>query len=305
MNIVVAGGAGFIRSALIPELLNDGHRVTLLTRDPGRTLLQHSRLHIVQWNPPEDTDWHPCLDGADAVINLAGELLAGKRWSAKQKMQLVQSRIQPAAALVHAIRAARRKPAVLVSASGVGYYGDVPEGDVDESAPAGNGFLADLCRRWEETALRASDDGVRVVLLRMGVVLSRDGGALPRMMAPFKMFVGGYLGSGKQWFPWIHRDDVVKAIGFVLKETSISGPVNLVAPDAVTMKTFCSTLGQEMHSPSWIFIPGFALRILLGEMADMLTTGQRAIPLRLTERNFTFSYPTLSGALHQIFQRPE
>jgi len=303
MNIVVAGGSGFIGTRLIDRLLKEGHSLVVLTRNSNKIAPGLAHVHTEKWNAQSAGAWCRSMDTADVVINLTGELIAGKRWTVRQKNIILRSRLDATGALVDAIRQAQRRPSVLVNISGVGFYGDVPAGDVLEWFPGGHDFLADVCREWEQAALGAQQYGVRVVLPRLGVVLGRDGGALPRMMLPFKMFAGGYLGSGAQWFPWVHLDDVVNVIRFAIRNTAVAGPLNVAAPEAVTMKTFCSTLGKVMHSPSWTFVPAFVLRAALGEMSGMLRTGQKAIPRRLAEYGFTFEHPSLRKALEDILHR--
>lgn len=300
MNIVIAGGTGFIGKALVERLLNDNHNVVVLTRKPKLHATSHPSPVFEQWDARTVTQWHQHFNNADAVINLTGEMIAGRRWTKKQKEKILNSRVNATRAIVTAIEQAEKKPSVFINASGVGYYGNVPEGDVTESFPAGNDFLARVCQQWETAALAAQQYGVRVVTPRFGVVLGSGGGALPRMMMPFRFFAGGYLGSGKQWFPWIHRDDVINAMLFLIQDNSLSGAVNFVAPDAVTMKEFCKTLGKIMHSPSWTFVPSFVLRIALGEMAEMLLTGQKVVPKKLLEAGFEFLYPKLEDALENV-----
>ncbi len=300
MNIVVAGGSGFIGNALIERLLRDGHTVTLLTRNPSRAVERAPGLRIEEWDARTVGPWSERLAEADAVINLTGELIAGKRWSALQKERILKSRTESTAAIVTAMGKAVKKPPLLINASAVGYYGSVPSGDVPESFPAGSGYLADICRMWEEEAFRATASGVRVITVRLGVVLASEGGALERMLFPFRLFVGGPIGNGRQWFPWIHREDVVGAILFLLNTPGMSGPVNLAAPEAVTMGDFCRKLGSVMGRPSWAPVPALVLRAALGEMAGMILTGQRVVPKKLTDAGFTFRYPTVTAALQQI-----
>ncbi|MBI1807899.1 MAG: TIGR01777 family protein [Ignavibacteria bacterium] len=301
MKIVIAGGSGFIGRALVGHLVETHHQVVILTRDPRKVSTRETE--IEQWDGKTLGPWANCIDGAEAVINLAGELIAGKRWTEKQKARILHSRVEATRVIVAAIIAAKKKPEVLINSSGVGYYGNVEFGDVTESYPRGNDFLADVCYRWEHEAVAAEQCGVRVALLRCGVVLEKDGGALRKFLFPFKMFVGGPLGSGKQWFPWVHRDDVLGIIAYALQSTSLAGPVNVAAPHAVTMREFCRILGSVMHRPSWAPVPGFFLRGALGEMAEMLLTGQRVVPKKLEEGGFKFQFPTLDAALTDILAR--
>jgi hypothetical protein len=209
------------------------------------------------------------------------------------------SRIHATRAIVEGIASANVKPEALVNASAVGYYGEVPEDEVTEEYPPGSDFLAEVCRAWEAEALRARTMGVRVVLLRTSIALG-DGGALARMLMPFRFFVGGPLGSGRQWFPWIHRDDVVSAIEFALRERSLEGPVNLAAPEPVRMADFCRRLGRVLHRPSWLPVPAIALKLLLGEMSTMVLTGQKAVPRKLLQTGFRFRYSHLEAAMMDI-----
>jgi uncharacterized protein (TIGR01777 family) len=254
----------------------------------------------VQWDGRNQGEWIRHVDGADAIINLSGQSLAGKRWSNNRKEQLLLSRTQPTTALVEAIGASEARPRVLINASAVGYYGNVPEEPVTEDHPPGADFLGKTCAAWEAAALRAEELGVRVVLLRSGIVLDKKGGALQRMLLPFRLFAGGSLGSGNQWFPWIHNEDEVRAILFALKRSSISGPVNLAAPEPATMREFTKAIGRVLHRPSLFRVPAFALRAALGEMAEIVLTGQKVIPEKLTRGGFEFRFPTLVGALEDL-----
>ncbi|HTP12089.1 MAG TPA: TIGR01777 family oxidoreductase [Bacteroidota bacterium] len=303
MKIIVAGGTGFIGTPLITRLLRDGHAVTVLTRSPKKIVSSHNSLSAVQWDAKTQGGWVGVVDGADAIINLTGELIAGKRWTRRQKDVILASRVESTRALVTAIEHAQKKPSVLINNSAVGFYGDVPDGDVSETAPAGTDFLAQVCLNWEAEALMAKKFGVRVVTPRLGVVLAPRGGALARLVVPFRFFAGGYVGTGRQWFPWIHIDDLIGGFVFLLAHPSVEGPVNFVAPHAVTMKEFARTVGEVMHRPSWTSVPSFVLRIALGEMAEMLLTGQRVIPQKLLEAGYRFEYATANGALTDILKR--
>jgi uncharacterized protein (TIGR01777 family) len=304
MNVLVTGGTGFIGSALVERLAKENHRVLLLSRRPQalRTASQ-GIVQAVLWDGKTIGSWARRLEGVDAVVNLAGESIGGKRWTRRRKVLLVDSRIEPTRAIVAAIGSVEKKPAVLVNASAVGYYGDVENGDVAETHPPGIDFLARLCERWEKEALRAEECGVRVVRMRFGVVLETGGGALKRMIVPFRFFVGGPLGSGRQWFPWVHRDDVIGAITFSLMNPSISGPVNVTAPDVVTMSEFARALGKAMHRPTWVRVPAFVLKVVLGEMAGTVVSGQRVVSRKLLDAGYTFRYPKLDGALGAILTR--
>lgn len=300
MNIVVAGGSGFIGRELIKRLLEEQHTLTLLTRHPDKVAINNASLHVQRWDAQTVDGWADRVDGADAIINLTGETIAGHRWTTSQKQIILASRIDSTRALVLAIERATKKPAVFINASAVGFYGHVPAGDVPESFPKGDNFLANVCDQWEREARAAEKFGVRVVLARFGVILSRKGGALKKLMMPFSLFVGGHLGNGRQWFPWIHLGDVVAGIVFILTHRNISGAVNFSAPDAVTMREFCKALGRALGRPSWAPVPGFVLRLVLGEMANMLLTGQRVVPKKLVDSGYVFRFSSLGEALQEI-----
>lgn len=303
MKIVIAGATGFIGQNLIAQLLGSRHSIVILTRRPFSTKAnQDPLLTYASWDGTSQGSWAKHLDGADAVINLSGQSIAGKRWSTTRKLELLSSRIDSTKAIVCAIQNAGIKPSALLNASAVGYYGHTQEGDVNEDHPAGSDYLGRLCAQWELAALAAEQLGVRVLLLRSGIVLDSRSGALPRMLLPFKLFVGGPLGSGRQWFPWIHRDDEIRGIVYALEHSSLSGPVNLVAPEEATMRDFSIALGKAMHRPSALAVPSFLLRILLGEMADVILTGQRAVPEKLIQAGFQFRFPALAEALADLLQ---
>ena len=301
MKIIVTGGSGFIGSALIPRLVAEGHDVVLLSWNPiaARSRLDQ-RVKVEPWDGKTLASWETHVDGADAVINFAGEPLDVKRWSRTQKERIIGSRVGATSILVKAMQNAKRKPAVLVSASGVGYYGPVEEGEVTEEFPRGSDFLSEVTYQWEKAARSAETLGVRTVILRIAVVLGDNGGALRKMLVPFRMFVGGVLGSGRQWFPWIHRDDLVGVVMFALTNARISGTVNVVAPESVTMRGFCTTLGRVLHRPSWAPVPEFVLKAALGEMSEMVLTGQRAVPQKLEEYGYMFKFLKLESALRDV-----
>ncbi|HTS00055.1 MAG TPA: TIGR01777 family oxidoreductase [Bacteroidota bacterium] len=299
MKVVVAGGTGFIGTAVAGRLAGDGHDVVVLSRNPGRAPLLPG-VRGVDWDGVTPGAWTSHVADAAAVVNLAGASIGEGRWTPQRKREILESRVQATRALIDAMARGGNAPRVFISASAVGYYGPVDSGDVTEDHPPGFGFLADVCVRWEQEALAAGELGARVVLLRTGVVLGRGGGALPRMMLPFRLFAGGPVGSGKQAFPWVHRDDVAGVVAFALSRADVSGPINLAAPECVDMRAFCAALGRAISRPSWLPVPSFALRAALGEMAGMILTGQRVIPARLTALGYTFTYPTLFTALQSV-----
>lgn len=302
VKVIVAGGTGFIGRALVRALLNAGHEIVLLTRRPLEAAQQASgTVQIQLWDAHRPGPWESQLEGADAIINLAGEPIAAKRWTKAQKAKIVSSRVQLTELLVRAIAKAQLRPRILINASAVGYYGPVAAGTVTEEHPSGHDFLAETCVRWEAAAWKAEEFGLRAVCLRTGVVLGEEGGALAKMLPPFQLFMGGPLGSGRQPFPWIHRDDVVGIILFALEHQTVSGPVNVTAPQVVTMKEFCQGLGKILKRPSWLPVPAWVLRLSLGELAAMLLTGQRAVPQKIQAAGYSFQYPKLETALRAIF----
>jgi hypothetical protein len=295
MRIVLAGGAGFLGSALSAELIRDGATVTVLSRRPRSS-------NQVRWDPyGSDTAWSRVLEDADAVINLSGASI-NKRWTAAHKTELWNSRVHATRTLVTAMKRSRRVPPVLINASGVGTYG--PRGDepVTEETRPGSGFLAQLGVAWENEALAAQPQS-RVVMMRSGIVLDRNAGALPQMARPFKCFAGGALGSGHQYISWIHRDDWTAMARWALANASVRGPLNATAPDPVTNLEFTRTLARVLRRPALVRVPAFALRLVLGELADVVLTGQRVVPDKAQRLGFGFRYATLESALRAIYGR--
>jgi uncharacterized protein len=300
MRVVLAGGTGFIGRRFLHELLIGGDEAHLLLRtDPGDL---PRGIRVSRWDGRKMGDWVRELEGADAIVNLAGAPLAGGRWTEKRRELLRRSRIETTRLLVEAAGSMRRSPRVLVNSSAVGIYGDVPEGTVSEASPRGSGFLAELCSQWEDAALAAKDVGLRVVLPRPGIVLGADGGALRKMLTPFRYFVGGVIGTGRQWVPWIHQDDMVGILRSALREEWMEGPINATAPDPVRMEDLAATIGEILRSPSWLSVPPLALRIAFGEMSSVLLTGQRAVPAKLLENGFSFRFPQLTEALRSLLR---
>ena len=289
MRIVVVGGAGFLGTALVRRLRKDGHAVTVLTRKP--------RLSTeIKWDPyGSPASWVHALEEIDAVINLAGAPIA-KRWTAAHKREMWNSRVRATSALVAAMKSVRRMPATLLNASAVGIYGARGDEPLTEESAPGSGFLASLGSEWEKEALAAAPHA-RVVLLRSGIALDKDGGALPQMALPFRFFAGGPLGSGRQYMSWIHRDDWAAMVGWALTTESVSGPLNVTAPNPVTNLEFARTLGRVLRRPAFMPAPAFALHALLGEMADALVTGQRVLPAKAHELGFECTHPLLESAL--------
>lgn len=300
MKIVIAGGSGFLGSALTRELTKTGHEVVILTRQEthGKGI---PGVAYARWTPNgQSGSWTSAVDGAEAIVNLAGESIAAKRWSAAQKQKLRESRLLATRSLTTAIRESGRPPRVLASGSAVGYYGDRGLETLTEISPPGHDFLAGLAREWEAAADEVAHL-TRVALLRTGIVLDGREGALPKMLPPFKMFVGGPLGAGTQYMAWIHRDDWVRLTAWVISHEGARGPLNVTAPNPVTNAEFSKALGRALNRPSLLPAPPFALRLMLGEMADsLLLSGQRALPVRATDLGFSFRYSNIDEALANV-----
>ncbi|HUR21551.1 MAG TPA: TIGR01777 family oxidoreductase [Vicinamibacterales bacterium] len=298
MKCVIAGGSGFLGNALSKRLTADGHDVVVLTRGAGRS---DGPVRSVTWPAVDDPGpWREEINGAGAVINLAGAGLADKRWTTNRKEELHASRILATRALVSAIRDATVRPPLFLSGSAMGFYGGTPGGgpEFDESGPPGSDFLATLVVDWEAEAHAAEALDCRVVLIRTGLVLSRDGGALQKLIAPFKYYVGGPLGSGLQVMSWIHLNDWVSLMSWLVQHPSATGAYNGTAPHPVTNAELSKALGAALGRPSWLRVPGFVLKILVGEMAGVaLLAGQRVIPRRALDAGFSFEYPDITGAM--------
>lgn len=297
MKILVAGGTGFLGAALITELAAAGNEVIALVRRAPPAGTFPGTVQIALWDGSTPGDWYRHMESVNAVINLSGASIGGRRWSASRKALILESRTASTRALVEALRVAQPRPQVFINASAVGYYGMAGEGIVTEESGPGDDFLADTCRRWEAEALLARDLDVRVVLPRFGVVLARGGGALEKMLPAFAMFIGGPLGSGQQWYPWIHRDDAIGILRYLLNHPDVEGGINVVSPETVDMKRFSSELGLALRRPSWLPVPSFLLKILLGEMSGIVLKGRRIVPARLMSMGYSFKYPALRGAL--------
>ncbi len=296
MIIAVTGSTGLVGSSLVAALEARDHLV--------RRMVRHEITdgdHEIRWNPDTGEIDAAELNGVDAVVHLAGENIAGARWTEKFKRRILESRVKGTRLLADTLAGLEMKPNVLISASATGYYGNRHDEEVDELAPSGNGFLAEVCREWEMAAEPAHDAGIRLVKLRIGPVLSPQGGALAKMLTPFKLGLGGVIGSGRQYFSWIALDDLVSAIVFALENESLVGPVNAVAPGAVTNREFTKTLGRVLGRPTIFPMPAFAARLAFGEMADeMLLGGVRVAPHELIKTDFPFAFPELEPALRHL-----
>lgn len=298
VRIVIAGGSGFLGSALVRALRGDGHDIVVLTRG--------SRVGDgqVRWTPDGSTaGWAAVVDGAGAVVNLAGASIAGARWTLARKQELRDSRVLSTRSVARAIVEAHTRPSVFVNASAVGYYGPRGGEEVTESSAAGHDFLGTLAVAWESAARAVEDLGVRVVLLRTGLVLDPQDGALGKMLTPFRLGVGGPFGSGRQYMPWIHRQDWVDLVRWALTAPDARGPLNATAPAPITNEEFAATLGRVLQRPAVVRAPAFALRLALGELADAILTGQRAVPERALTLGYRFSFPALEPALRDLLDR--
>lgn len=301
MKVVIAGGTGFLGQPLAAALAAAGHTPVLLSRRPGRP----SAFQTVAWTPDGTAGpWADEINGAGAVVNLAGESIAARRWTVAQKRRILDSRVRATASLVAAIADAVAPPPTFVSGSAVGYYGLLDDREVTEDSPPGRDFLAQVCVRWEAEAARAASARTRVVCIRTGLVLARDGGALPRMLLPFRLGAGGPVGSGRQYWPWIHRRDWIDLVRFALDSPVVNGALNATAPLPLPNREFARALGRAIHRPAFFPTPAFALKLMLGEMAGaLLLSGQRALPAKSTRLGYRFHHATLDHALADIFAR--
>jgi uncharacterized protein (TIGR01777 family) len=288
MRVLVTGGTGLVGGRLVRRLTAEGHAVTVVSREPGRVPFRS-----VGWDGIDDV-----IGETDAVVNLAGEPIAAGRWTEARKREIRESRIDGTRVVVRAMREREPRPKVLVNASATGYYGDRGDEELDESAPAGHDrFTATLCKAWEAEALAAEPLGVRVVRLRIGVVLAPDGGAMAKLLIPFRACLGGPIAGGRQWMPWVHVDDVVGIVTAALASEEWAGPVNATAPNPVRNADFTRILGRVIQRPAVLPLPAFALRLALGEMATILLDSQRAVPAAALARGYEFRYPQLAPAL--------
>lgn len=304
MKIAIAGATGFVGSRLVERLQAERHQVLVLTRNPSAAqkvfpTSAFPNLEIIAYNPTESGSWQEAIAGCEGVVNLAGEPIAEGRWTPQRKQQILSSRQLGTQKIVEAIAKANLKPGVLVNASAIGYYGTSETATFDETSPPGNDFLAQVCQAWEAEAQKVKDAGVRLVILRFGIVLGQ-GGAITRMIAPFKLFAGGPIGTGRQWFSWIHRDDLVNLIIQALTRPEIEGVLNATAPNPVRMAELAQTMGQVMNRPSWLPVPGFAIEALLGDGAIVVLEGQQVLPKRPLDYSFEYQYSTVKQALEEI-----
>jgi uncharacterized protein (TIGR01777 family) len=306
MKVAITGATGFVGIALVKKLSQRGDSLVILTRNPekaGRFFPAQvfPNLEIVPYTPTESGDWQQALGGCDGVVNLAGEPIS-ERWTNESKQEIIRSRVQGTQKIVAAISQANPKPRVLVNTSAIGYYGTSETATFDETSPKGEDFLAQVCEQWEAEAVKVQDLGVRLVILRFGIVLG-NGGALAKMIPPFKLFAGGPIGKGRQWFSWIHIEDLVNLLITALDRPDMAGVYNATAPNPVRMSQFCQVLGDVLKRPSWLPVPPIALEILLGEGSKVVLEGQEVLPKALQALGFSYQYPQLQEALEDIVRK--
>ena len=301
MKVLITGATGLIGRSLCKLLAREGHTIVGVSRS-GQKPQGLEVAEMYKWDTASGPPPPAALNEVDAIVNLAGEPIAARRWSDQQKKAIRDSRVLTTRNLVEGITASR-KPLVLVSSSAVGFYGDRGDEELDESSKAGTGFMSEVCQEWEREATRASELGVRVALIRTGVVLSTGGGALEKMLPPFKLGLGGRLGSGKQWFPWIHISDIAGIFRHAILTSTLTGAVNGTAPEPATNAEFTRELGRLLHRPTFFPVPEMALRALMGEMANVLFDSQRVLPKAALASGYQFQYPSLAPALEDVLPK--
>jgi hypothetical protein len=304
MKVAITGATGFVGSRLVERLSSDGHQVLVLTRNKNKAEKVFPKsafpnVEIVAYTPTQSGAWQDAIAGCDGVVNLTGEPIGEGRWTPQRKQEILNSRKLGTQKVVEAIAKANPKPSVLVNTSAIGYYGTSETAVFDEFSPAGSDFLAQVCQEWEAEAQKVKESGTRLVILRFGIVLGM-GGAIAKMMTPFKLFAGGPIGSGRQWFSWIHRDDLVNLIVRALTASEMEGVFNATAPNPVRMSELAQALGEVMQRPSWLPVPNLAIEALLGEGAIVVLEGQQVLPKRTQETGFNYQYTDVKQALAAI-----
>jgi len=301
-TVIISGATGFIGTILVKKLVARNYHVVVLSRNPGKTAaFNSSQVKVVAWDGRSANGWGHYVDGAYGIINLAGENIAAGRWTPARKAAILQSRLAAGRAIVEAVTLSARKPRVVIQASGIGYYGNRGDTVLDETSSSGTGFLADVAIQWEKSTEPVEALGVRRAIIRTGIVLGRGGGFLSRVLLPFKLFMGGCMGSGRQWLSWVHMEDEVSAICFLLEQDAAQGAFNLSSPQPLNAKDFFVEVGRALGRPSWLPVPGFVMHLALGEMADeLILSGQRALPARLLQAGYAFHYPLARDALKNI-----
>jgi len=303
MRVIITGGSGLIGCALLKELVKDGHEVIALSRSPEKIQARlPAGVRAVGWDARSSAGWGDLMDGASAVVNLAGENLKAWRWTSSQKKKIQDSRVNAGKAVVEAVEKANVKPGVLVQASAIGYYGPHFDEILTEDSPVGKDFQCQVLLAFEASTLSVEAMGVRRIIIRSGVVLTLDGGALPLMLLPFKLFVGGKLGSGKQWLSWITMQDEIAAIRYLIESEQSKGIYNLTSPNPIRNADFSRVVGRVLKRPSVFPAPAFILKLVLGEMSTIVLDGQRVIPERLDKIGFRFKYPDVEGALKALLK---
>lgn len=306
MKVAITGATGLVGQRLV-ERLHKAHEIYVFTRNEAKAqktfpASSYPNLKITVYQPTASGAWQDVLAGCDAVVNLAGAPIADQRWTESYKQEILTSRSVGTQKVVAAIAQAERRPQVLINTSAVGYYGTSETQVFDETSASGDDFLAEVCRQWESAALQAKDHGTRTVILRFGIVLAKEGGALQKMLLAFNTFIGGPLGTGKQWVSWVHRDDVVSLIETALTNNQWDGIYNATAPNPVTMADLANALGSVISRPSWLPVPGFVLELLLSDGAKVVLEGQKVLPKRTQEQGFSFKFPTVKEALIDLLK---
>jgi uncharacterized protein len=304
MKIAITGATGLVGTRLVAKLTENQHQIVILTRNSAKAQKifpanNFTNVEIVQYMPQESGRWQDNISGCDAVINLAGEPIS-ERWTPQHKKAILESRQIGTRKLVEAFARANVKPQVLISGSAIGYYGTSETETFDETSSSGNDFLAEVCQKWEAEAMAVQEYGVRLVIVRIGIVLANGGGALSKMLTPFQVGAGGPIGTGRQWFSWIHRDDLVNIIIEALNRNEMTGVYNATSPNPVKMQDFCQTLGNVLNRPSWLPVPEFVLELLLGDGAIVVLEGQQVLPKKTQSLNIKYQYPELKLAIQEI-----
>lgn len=303
MKILITGGTGFVGTRLTTRLLEEGHEVTILTRSAKKDVRSLAGITYLEGDPTQKGAWQRAIKDHQGVINLAGASIFAK-WTEEHKKAIRESRIRTTQNIVEGFASDPKQSAVFFSTSAVGYYGFCEDEILDETAPPGSDFLARIAREWEEEAWKAEAKGIRVVITRFGIVLGEKGGALGQMLPLFRKFLGGPIGSGRQWFSWIHIDDLAEAFVFLLKRPEISGPVNLCSPNPVRNRDLAKAIGKALHRPSFLWAPGFMVKLVLGEFGSVVLEGQRVVPRKLLDQGFQFRYPDIEKAIKSVLGSP-